>query len=55
MAVIILFDFLIIQHFVIRHSEFGLLNELKHGMLTHEDSSDCKSVVKDPKESGFVE
>jgi len=55
MAVIILFDLLIIQRFVIRHSEFGLLNKLKHGMLTHDDSSDCRSVVKDPNESGFVE
>jgi len=47
MAVIILFDFLIIQRFVISHSEFGLLNKLKHGMLTHEDSSDYRSVVKE--------
>jgi len=55
MAVIILFDFLIKQRFVISHSEFGLLNKLKHGMLTHEDSNDYRSVVKDPNESGFVE
>jgi hypothetical protein len=55
MAVIILFDFLIIQSFVISHSEFGLLNKLKRGTLTHEDSNDYRSVVKDPNESGFVE
>jgi len=39
MTVIILFDFLIIERFVISHSEFELLNKLKHGMPTHEDSS----------------
>jgi len=31
------------------------LNKLKHDMLTHEDSSDYRSVVKDPNDSGFVE
>ena len=55
MAVIILVDFPIIQRFVVRHSEFGLLNKLKHGTVTHEDSSDYRSAVKNPNESGFVE
>jgi hypothetical protein len=55
MAVTILFDFLIIRALCHKSFWVRIVDKFKHGTLTHEDSSDYRSVEKDPNESGFVE